>query len=88
MEGKILAGGEKREDMEFGLQGFFLMIVGRTKRLWGYLREPKEWQNVWSGLLLYGNVVETVERWHSSLCFSIHQITNDLKERHCTTYEH
>ena len=31
--GKIPAGGEKREDMGFGLQGFFLMIVGRTKRL-------------------------------------------------------
>ena len=32
MEGKILAGGEKREDMGFGLQGFFLIIAGRTKR--------------------------------------------------------
>ena len=30
--GKTPASGEKREDMGFGLQGFFLMIVGRTKR--------------------------------------------------------
>ena len=30
--GKILATEEKREDMGFGLQEFFLTIVGRTKR--------------------------------------------------------
>jgi len=30
--GKILASEEKREYMGFSLQGFFLMVVGRTKR--------------------------------------------------------
>ena len=32
--GKTLARGKRMEEMGFSLHRFFLMIVGRTKRLW------------------------------------------------------